>query len=143
MKVAVPGFMVGPVLPNTAILLLGLRLITKIMDTASHIFYTKLLAKLQLIASGELSLSDYIAEVEAKTQLPIRQQDTISNQELNLIVDLFKKRSVDVAGNDSMLHSMKSVLMTGDVIAILQMLQAGKFTAWYQSCKKHGHPDFE
>lgn len=112
------------------------------MDATKHQFYTKLLAKLQKIQSGELSLDDYITEVEEKTRQPINQRDTISNQDIEMVVNLFKKRSVQVVGNESLLKSMRDVLMTGDVIAMLGMIQAGKFQEWYQSCKKLGHPDF-
>lgn len=112
------------------------------MDATKHQFYTKLLAKLQKIQSRELSLDDYITEVEEKTRQPINQRDTISNQDIEMVVNLFKKRSVRVLGNESLLKSMRDVLMTGDVIAMLGMIQVGKFQEWYQSCKKHGHPDF-
>lgn len=112
------------------------------MDPTKHHFYTKLLAKLQKIQTGELLLDDYIAEVEEKIKQPINQKDTISNQDIEMVVNLFKKRSVKVVDNESLLKSMRNVLMTGDVIAILKMIQAGKFQEWYISCKKHGHPDF-
>lgn len=112
------------------------------MDPTKHQFYTKLLAKLQKIKSGELSLDEYISEVEEKTKQPINQKDTISNQDIEMAVNLFKKRSVKVVDNESLLKSMRNVLMTGDVIAILKMIQAGKFQEWYASIKKHGHPDF-
>jgi hypothetical protein len=112
------------------------------MDATKQEFYSKLLAKLQKIQSGELSVDDYLAEVEEKTKEPIKQKDTISNHDLEMAAIFFKKRTVRVDENPSLIKAMRNVLQSDEVITIVQMIQAGKFHEWYNSCKKHGHPDF-
>jgi hypothetical protein len=64
-------------------------------------------------------------------------------EELELAIEYLKRRSVETKNvNNVLIRNFGKVVSASEVEAVLNMVQHGEFTRWYETMKKEGHPDF-